>query len=240
MVMDAAGLLEDRLGGVGFERIAGCDEVGRGALAGPLVAGAVVLPPDVHIEGLRDSKMCTKLQLARLDERIREVALAVSVVRVRPTAIDRDGLNPANIRALREALKRLDSEPDYVLVDAFRIKRLQWPSLAVKKGDAVSRCVAAASIVAKVHRDAMMRRYHKRYRQYGFATNVGYGTRHHWNALKRYGPSPIHRRSFFGVMGFPDEDGVLVPHGARDLEVPEAVAVGAADDSDRTDTEGMG
>ena len=238
--MDAAGLLEERLAGVGFERIAGCDEVGRGALAGPLVAGAVVLPPDVHIEGLRDSKMCTKLQLARLDEKIREVALAVSIVRVRPGAIDRDGLNPANIRALRHALKGLDAEPDYVLVDAFRIKRLRWPSLAVKKGDAVSRCVAAASIVAKVHRDAMMRRYHRRYGKYGFATNVGYGTRHHWNALKRYGPSPIHRRSFFGVMGFPDEDGVLVPHGARDLEVPEAGVVEAAGGSDPSDTEGMG
>jgi ribonuclease HII len=221
MVLDASGLMESRLAEAGFERVAGCDEVGRGALAGPLVAAAVILPCDVDIPGLRDSKMCTKLQLRRLADQINEVALAVSIVRVRHDTIDRDGLNPSNIKALRRALKGLGANPDYVLVDAFKIKRLSWPSLAVKKADAVSKSVAAASIVAKVHRDAVMRRYHKRYRQYGFATNVGYGTRHHWNALKRYGPSPIHRRSFFGVVGFPDQDGVFRPHPARDLDQEE-------------------
>ncbi|MEA2432551.1 MAG: ribonuclease [Actinomycetota bacterium] len=223
MVLDASGVMEARLAEAGFERVAGCDEVGRGALAGPLVAAAVILPPDVDIAGLRDSKMCTKLQLRRLADQINEIALAVSIVRVRHDTIDKDGLNPANIRALRRALNGLVASPDYVLVDAFRIKRLSWPNLAVKKADAVSKNVAAASIVAKVHRDAIMRRYHKRFRQYGFATNVGYGTRYHWNALKRYGPSPIHRRSFFGVIGFPDNDGVLRPHLARNLaqeEVP--------------------
>jgi ribonuclease HII len=223
MVQDASGLMEARLIEAGFERVAGCDEVGRGALAGPLVAAAVILPPDADIPGLRDSKMCTKLQLRRLADQINEVALSVSIVRVRHDTIDREGLNPSNIRALRRALNGLGADPDYVLVDAFKIKRLSWPSLAVKKADAVSKNVAAASIVAKVYRDAIMRRYHKRYRQYGFATNVGYGTRHHWNALKQHGPSPIHRRSFFGVIGFPDEDGVLRPHLARGLpqeEVP--------------------
>ncbi|MEA2447249.1 MAG: ribonuclease [Actinomycetota bacterium] len=221
MVLDASGVMEARLAEAGFERVAGCDEVGRGALAGPLVAAAVILPPDVDIPGLRDSKMCTKLQLRRLADQINEIALAVSIVRVRHDTIDRDGLNPANIRALRRALNGLVASPDYVLVDAFRIKRLSWPNLAVKKADAVSKNVAAASIVAKVHRDAIMRRYHKRFRQYGFATNVGYGTRYHWNALKRYGPSPIHRRSFFGVIGFPDDDGVLRPHLARNLDQEE-------------------
>ena len=229
MVVDASGLMEARLAAAGFERVAGCDEVGRGALAGPLVAAAVILPTDADIPGLRDSKMCTKLQLRRLAEQINETALAVSIVRVRHDTIDREGLNPSNIRALRRALKGLGSDPDYVLVDAFRIKRLTWPSLAVKKADAVSKSVAAASIVAKVHRDAIMRRYHKRYRQYGFATNVGYGTRHHWNALKRFGPSAIHRRSFFGVVGFPDEDGVLRPHLARDLSEQEEVPFGSED-----------
>ena len=218
--MDASGLMETRLADAGFERIAGCDEVGRGALAGPLVAAAVILPVGTELPGLRDSKMCTKLQLRRLADQINEIALAVSIVRVRHDTIDRDGLNPSNIRALRRALKGLGSDPDYVLVDAFRIKRLSWPNLAVKKADAVSKNVAAASIVAKVHRDAIMRRYHERFKQYGFSTNVGYGTRHHWNALKRFGPSPIHRRSFFGVVGFPDEDGVIRPHPARDLDDP--------------------
>jgi|SRR5919106_6947360 ribonuclease HII len=225
MVLDAVGLLEDRLRGAGFARVAGCDEVGRGALAGPLFAAAVILPPGAEIEGLRDSKLCTRAQRERLATRIQEVALAVSVVRVRPERIDRDGLQRCNLQALRRALKSLGVEPDYVLVDAFRMRRLRWPALAVKKGDAVSRSVAAASIVAKVRRDRSMRRYHRRYPQYGFASNVGYATAAHWAALKRHGPSPIHRRSFFGVTGFPDEDGVLVPHGARDWD-EEIVALG--------------
>jgi ribonuclease HII len=220
MVLEAEGLMEARLHEVGFEHVAGCDEVGRGALAGPLVAAAVILPPEAEIPGLRDSKLCTKLQLRRLEQEIREVARAVSVVRVHPWTIDREGLNPANIKALRHALRGLGHDPDYVLVDAFRIRRLRWPSLAVKKADAVSKSVAAASIVAKVYRDAAMRRYHKRYKQYGFASNVGYGTRYHWNALKRHGPCRIHRRSFFGVIGFPDESGVIRSHRARDWDRP--------------------
>lgn len=220
MVLEAEGLMETRLHEAGFEHVAGCDEVGRGALAGPLVAAAVILPPDAEIPGLRDSKLCTKIQLRRLDQEIREVARAVSIVRVHPWTIDRDGLNPANIKALRHALRGLGRDPDYVLVDAFRIRRLRWPGLAVKKADAVSKSVAAASIVAKVYRDAAMRRYHKRYKQYGFASNVGYGTRYHWNALKRHGPCRIHRRSFYGVTGFPAEDGVIRPHPARDWDSP--------------------
>jgi ribonuclease HII len=223
MVGDAIGLMETRLAEAGFRNVAGTDEVGRGALAGPLVAAAVILPPDVEIPGLRDSKLCTKLQLQRLNEQIHEVAEAISIVRVHPWTIDKDGLNPANIKALRHALAGLSVDPDYVLIDAFRIKRLRWPALAVKKADAVSKNVAAASIVAKVYRDRAMRRYHRRYKHYGFSSNVGYGTRHHWRALQEHGPCEIHRRSFYGVVGFLDEDGVLRPHPARnwdDLPVP--------------------
>lgn len=216
MVTNAPGRLEARLNQAGFEWVAGADEVGRGALAGPLVAAAVILPPDAEIEGLRDSKLCTRLQRERIAEEVREIALAVSVVRIRPDRIDRDGLQRCNLQALRRALKRLEIVPDYVLLDAFRMKRLKWPGLAVKKADVVSKNVAAASIVAKVHRDRSMRRYHRRYPQYGFDTNVGYGTSEHWTALKRFGPCEIHRRSFFGVVGFPDEDGVIRPHPARD------------------------
>lgn len=199
------GLLETRLHSRGFTAVAGADEVGRGALAGPLVAAAVILPPDAHLEGLRDSKLCTKLQRERLAAQIEEVALALCVVRVRHDRIDRDGLQRCNLQALRKALKGLDVEPDYALIDGFRLKRLSYPGLAVKKGDAVSKSVAAASIVAKVHRDRAMKRYHRRYPAYGFATNVGYGTREHWDALVRLGPSDIHRRSFYGVTGFPEE-----------------------------------
>lgn len=217
VVADASGLMEDRLAEAGFTQVAGADEVGRGALAGPLFAGAVVLPPEAEIPGLRDSKLCTRKQREELAEQIKETALAYSVVRVRHTMIDSKGLNPANLTALRRAIRELSVDPEYVLVDAFRLKRLPCPSLGVKKADAVSRNVAAASILAKVERDAMMRRYHRRYPRYGFATNVGYGTRQHWAAIKRHGPSPIHRMSFFGVVGFPDEDGVIRPHVARDL-----------------------
>jgi ribonuclease HII len=197
--------------------VAGADEVGRGALAGPLIAAAVILPSGCEIEGLRDSKMCTRLQRERLAERIREVALGLAIVRVHHSRIDRVGLQRSNLDALRRAVKGLETEPDFVIFDCFRIKRLPYPSLGVKKGDAVSKNVAAASIVAKVHRDAVMRRYHRRHPQYGFATNVGYGTREHWQALIAHGPSPVHRLSFFGVVGFPDEQGVVKPHKARDL-----------------------
>jgi len=218
MRADASGTLEARLLDAGFSRVAGADEVGRGALAGPLVAAAVVLPPDVRIEGLRDSKMCTKLQRDRLAEKIREVALSYSVVRIPHTSIDKTGLQKCNLKALRKAIVALDVEPDYVLVDCFKMKRMPYPCLGVKKGDAVSKNVAAASILAKVTRDAAMGRYHRRHPEYGFRSNAGYGTRAHWDALIAHGPSPVHRLSFFGVVGFPDEDGVIQPHKARESE----------------------
>jgi ribonuclease HII len=217
VVADATGLIESRLAEAGFTRVAGADEVGRGALAGPLYAAAVVLPVDAEIPGLRDSKLCTKKQRGELAEQIKDTALSYSVVKVRHSTIDKKGLNPANLRALRTALNDLDVEPQYILVDYFRLKRMPCPTLGVKKGDGVSKAVAAASILAKVERDAAMARYHRRFPRYGFKTNVGYGTRHHWEALKQYGPSPVHRRSFYGVMGFRDEDGVIQPHVARDL-----------------------
>ncbi len=218
MNADAPGLLETRLAESGFVRIAGVDEVGRGALAGPLVAAAVILSPEAEIPGLRDSKICTQLQRERLVEEISACALAVSVVRVQHWRIDRVGLQRCNLEALRRAIKGLDPAPDYLLVDGFRLKRLPCPGVGVKKGDAVSKNVAAASIVAKVHRDRIMARYHRRHPDYGFWTNKGYGTREHWQALQRLGPTPVHRLSFFGVVGFPDAGGVVHPHPARDLE----------------------
>jgi ribonuclease HII len=216
---EANGLMERRLNDAGFDLVAGVDEVGRGALAGPLYAAAVILPPGTELEGLKDSKLCTRAQRERLAKQIKHVAVACSVVRVQPSKIDRAGIQPCNREALRRAVKGLAIRPEYVIVDFMRMKRLPWPGLLVKKADACSRNVAAASIVAKVARDAAMRRYHRKYPQYGFATNVGYKSRHHWEALKRFGPSPIHRRSFYGVEGFVSEDGVFRPHLARDLPV---------------------
>jgi ribonuclease HII len=223
VVLDASGLLEERLAAAGFSRVAGVDEVGRGALAGPLVAAAVILPPDAHLEGLRDSKMCTRLQRSRLAAQIKALALATAVVRVQHDRIDRLGLQRCNLDALRRALKSLAVEPDYVLLDGFRLRRMSIPALAVKKADAVSKNVAAASIVAKVTRDRAMLRYHRRYPLYGFSHNVGYGTREHWDALQQYGPCPIHRRSFFGVMGF-GEDGTVETLGEARHYFEEAEA----------------
>jgi ribonuclease HII len=223
MDLVGCGRLEARLDEAGFARVAGVDEVGRGALAGPLVAAAVILPREVELPGLRDSKLCTPLQRTRLAVSIREVAVSWAIVRVRPDRIDRVGLQRCNLEALRRALRGLRADPEYVLVDAFKLRRLPYPALAVKKGDVVSRNVAAASILAKVHRDAAMRRYHRKHPQYGFATNVGYATREHRLALRRWGPCPIHRRSFFGVTGLPedelaDEMGVFEGPEARDLQ----------------------
>jgi ribonuclease HII len=212
---EAAGLLEARLVDAGFACVAGADEVGRGALAGPLVAAAVILPPGEKLDGLKDSKLCPRATRERLAEQVKEIAVAVSIVRVRPERIDRLGLQKCNLDALRRAVKALEVPPDYVLIDGFRLRRLPYPGLAVKKGDAVSRSVAAASIVAKVYRDRAMRRYHRRHPEYGFATNVGYATRQHWDALARFGPCEIHRRSFHGVTGFPPDPSALVPGEVR-------------------------
>jgi len=179
----------------GFERIAGVDEVGRGALAGPLVAAAAILPLGFDLEGIRDSKQLTARQRERAFERIAARAV-VSVCRAQPGTIDRRGLQPCNLSLLRRAANELDPRPDYVLVDGFPIPRVGFPSLAIKKGDAVTASVAAASIVAKVTRDRIMDRLHRRYPAFGFDHNRGYGTPDHLEALDRLGPTPVHRFSF--------------------------------------------
>src|SRR5688500_3206628 len=135
----APGRLEARLEQVGFQHVAGADEVGRGALAGPLIAAAVIRPPEAEIEGLRDTKLCTRLQRERIAAEVEAIALAISIVRVRPDRIDREGLHRCNLKALRKALNGLSVTPDFVLLDAFRMSRLSWPGLAVKKADVVSK-----------------------------------------------------------------------------------------------------
>ena len=183
----------------GFLHIAGADEAGRGALAGPLVAAAVILPAWFDHDDLNDSKMLTPRQRARCFEAIMELAIAVSICRAMPSRIDHRGLHRSNKYLLRRALATLPVRPDYVLTDGWPVGYIPLPHLAIKKGDAVTASVAAASIVAKVTRDRAMDRYHRRYPLYGFDTNRGYGTRAHWDALETHGPSPIHRRSFKGV-----------------------------------------
>lgn len=191
---------ERRLRGAGFRVVAGVDEAGRGALAGPLVAAAVVLPEGFDPEGLEDSKLLTPLQRDRMHARVREEAVAIAVCRAMPARIDRSGLHRTNLKLLRRALILLPVRPEYILTDGFPVPRLPVPSLGMRKGDMVTASVAAASVVAKVTRDRTMTRYHRRFPQYGFDTNRGYGTAAHWEALFRFGPSPIHRRSFKGVI----------------------------------------
>jgi ribonuclease HII len=190
---------ERRLRAEGFCRIAGADEAGRGALAGPLVAAAVILPEGFDLDGVADSKMLTALQRERACERILAGAIAVAVCRAMPRRIDHRGLHRSNMFLLRRALRELDPEPDFVLTDGWPVRGVPFPHLSIRKGDAVTASVAAASIVAKVTRDAMMDRYHRRFPEFRFDSNRGYGTRHHWDTLVRLGPTPIHRRSFKGV-----------------------------------------
>ncbi len=190
---------ERRLRERGFRTVAGADEAGRGALAGPLVAAAVILPEAFDCDGVEDSKVLTARQRERAYERILAEAVAVSVCRAMPGRIDRRGMHRTNRSLLYRALRMLTPEPEFVLTDGFAVRTLGVPSLAIRKGDAVTASVAAASIVAKVTRDRIMDRYHRRFPDYGFATNRGYGTRAHWDALVRLGPTAIHRLSFNGV-----------------------------------------
>jgi ribonuclease HII len=191
---------ERQLRARGFRMLAGVDEAGRGALAGPLVAAAVILPDDFDLDGIEDSKLLTPKQRREAAARIRERALAMSVRKAMPGRIDRAGLHRTNLALLRRALRTLPLVPEFVLTDGFPIKRLGLPSLALRKGDVVTASVAAASVIAKTTRDRMMDRYHRRFPEYGFDTNRGYGTERHWEALWRFGPTPIHRRSFNHVL----------------------------------------
>ena len=182
----------------GFSRIAGADEAGRGALAGPLVAAAVILPENFDTTGIRDSKALTPLQREEQFARI-TAACIVAVAKAEPAVIDSRGLHRSNIALLRRAVRALQPTPDYALTDGFPVARMPCPALGVKKGDAVSASVAAASIVAKVTRDRIMVRFDRRFPAFGFCHNKGYGTPDHWAALDEHGPTPIHRLSFAGV-----------------------------------------
>jgi ribonuclease HII len=191
---------ERQLRARGFTALAGVDEAGRGALAGPLVAAAVILPDGFDLDGLEDSKLLTRRQRERAYARVTADAVAYAACKAMPTRIDRAGLHKTNMALLRRALRLLPVEPDFVITDGFPLKRLGIPCLGLRKGDVVTASVAAASVVAKVTRDRIMDRYHRRFPDYGFNTNRGYGTERHWEALWRLGPTPIHRRSFSHVL----------------------------------------
>ena len=188
--------LENAVRRWGFYRVAGCDEVGRGCLAGPVVAGAVILDPECHIPGLADSKTITAAERERLHDLIARKALAWSVAWAEPEEIDTINIHQASLQAMRRAVLAIAPLPDIVLVDAFRIPDLDIAQRGVLHGDRRCAAIAAASIVAKVTRDRQMINYHKRDPRYGYDRHKGYATADHRAAVERYGYSSLHRRSF--------------------------------------------
>ncbi len=184
----------------GHRRIAGLDEVGRGPLAGPVVAACVVLPDGFSIDGINDSKKLTERQRERAEVRIRAEAVAIGLGVVEPETIDRINILQATRLAMREAFLLLDPPPDCVLIDGLPVPAFPCPhQQALVGGDGLCASIAAASIVAKVARDRMMRAYDAVYPEYGFAGHKGYGAAKHLEALRVHGPCPIHRRSFSPV-----------------------------------------
>jgi ribonuclease HII len=185
----------------GIEPIAGVDEAGRGACAGPLVAGAAILPPGKAgiVPGLADSKLLTEKARERCYEQVVRRALAWSVVVIESDECDRLGMHVANVEALRRAVALLDLPPAYVLTDGFPVDGLGVPGLAIWKGDRVTACIAAASVLAKVTRDRIMCDLDGRWPAYDFRTHKGYITPEHEAALTEHGPSPVHRMRFVNV-----------------------------------------
>ena len=185
----------------GLDPVAGVDEAGRGACAGPLVAAAVVLPDGRRgqVPGLADSKLLTPPARERAYAEVVRRAVAWSVVVIENEECDRLGMHVANVEALRRSLARLEVRPSYVLTDGFPVDGLEVPGLAIWKGDRVAACIAAASVVAKVTRDRIMARLHEDFPVYDFLTHKGYVTAGHTAALERHGPCPLHRRRFVNV-----------------------------------------
>lgn len=181
-----------------YGNICGIDEVGRGPLAGPVVAGAVILPPDCKILYINDSKKLSAAKREELYDIILEQAVAVGIGMVSPARIDEINILRATYEAMREAISKLEVKPDILLNDAVTIPEVDIKQIPIIKGDAKSISIGAASIVAKVTRDRLMVEYDKIMPEYGFASNKGYGSASHIAALKEYGPSPIHRASFIG------------------------------------------
>jgi ribonuclease HII len=188
--------LENALRRVGFVHVAGVDEVGRGCLAGPVVAAAVVLHPDRHIAGVCDSKVVPAAERERLYERILSHAVAWAVADADPAEIDRINIHQASLRAMQRAVLALAPLPDIVLVDAFRVPDLPMAQRGVPHGDRRCSAIAAASIVAKVTRDRRMLELHGHDPRYGFDRHKGYATADHLDAVARFGYSDVHRRSF--------------------------------------------
>lgn len=202
-------LYENQAREQGFKFIAGVDEAGRGPLAGPVVAAAVIFPEGCMFQGVNDSKKLTPLTRARLFPEIKEKALCWAVGMSSVSEIDTLNILQASLLAMRRAVQNLTQNPDYILVDAVRIPEMNVPQLPIIKGDAKSFAIAAASIIAKVTRDRIMEDYHRQFPAYGFASNKGYGTQDHIEALRAIGCCSLHRQTFVKNITISGADGKL-------------------------------
>jgi len=183
----------------GYALIAGVDEAGRGPLAGPVVAAAVIMPMGLILAGIKDSKKMTERAREKAFYVISQNAIAVGIGVVSHRAIDESNILKASLEAMKQAISYLDPAPEYALIDGINKIPVIIPQRCIKRGDQLSHSISAASIIAKVYRDRIMRSYHMLYPEFGFKKNKGYGTAAHLAALRRYGPSPIHRLTFRGV-----------------------------------------
>lgn len=187
---------EKELWTLNYTAIAGIDEAGRGPLAGPVVAACVIMPMDVEIDGIYDSKKLSPKRREAMYDIIYDTALSIGVGRIDHDIIDEINILNATYNAMEMAVKACDIEPDYLLIDAVKLPNIDIPQRSIIKGDDQSQSIAAASIVAKVTRDREMQKWHDIYPEYGFSRHKGYGTKQHIEAIKEYGLCPIHRRSF--------------------------------------------
>lgn len=194
-------MIEQKLIDAGIINIAGVDEAGRGACAGPLVVAALILkdPKSVALKEVRDSKELTAEKREALFDLVISESASYAIIEIPPTEIDSIGLHKSNLEGMRRAIQALKMEPQYILTDGYQIDGLSAPSLAVWKGDQVAITISAASILAKVHRDRIMDKLDEQYPGYGFATHKGYVTRSHEKSLSELGVSHIHRRSYANI-----------------------------------------
>jgi ribonuclease HII len=183
----------------GYGLIAGIDEAGRGPLAGPVVAAAVIIPRGIVLAGIQDSKKMTVKAREAGFSVVHRRALATGIGVVSHKYIDEFNILKASLEAMRRAILVLDPQPEFLLIDGIHKVPLPLPQRCIKKGDEICRCISAASVMAKVYRDRIMCSYHRMYPVYGFDKNKGYGTQQHLDALRQYGPSPFHRLTFKGV-----------------------------------------
>lgn len=190
--------IEQKLWKSGYNYIAGIDEVGRGSFAGPVVVGAVIFPKNCQIpDGIADSKLLKPRLREQLAKQIRKCAISWSTAEISVSTINKVGIGKATQIAFRKAIKSLKVEPDFILVDAFYVKHLKRKKQRpVKNGDKICASISAASIIAKVYRDKLMKKLHRKYPKYGFGKHKGYGTKLHQKMIKQYGLTKVHRKSF--------------------------------------------